>query len=236
MGDNASSRHRSGNGVRWPGLRRGHLTSCAAAVLTMALPLASVAQSAVSLQGMLGNKALLIVNGGAPRAMAPGDTLQGVKVLSTNGDQAVVMVDGQRVTLRVGESPASVGGAMRSGADRVSLTADAAGHFFTAGHINNKPVQFMVDTGATVVALGQAEADRLGLDYRSGLPVRMGTANGVAPGWAIKLGQVRVGDVIAYDVDAVVTPMGMPAVLLGNSFLKRFNMRRDGDVMTLVRR
>lgn len=202
----------------------------------MALPLASVAQSAVSLQGMLGNKALLIVNGGAPRAVAPGDTLQGVKVLSTNGDQAVVMVDGQRVTLRVGESPASVGSAMRSGADRVSLTADAAGHFFTAGHINNKPVQFMVDTGATVVALGQAEADRLGLNYRSGRPVRMGTANGVTRGWAIKLRQVRVGDVIVYDVDAVVTPMGMPAVLLGNSFLKRFNMRRDGDVMTLVRR
>ena len=197
--------------------------------------LSAVAQS-VSLQGMLGNKALLIVNGGAPRAVAPGDSLLGVKVLSTNGDQAVVMVDGQRVTLRVGESPASVGGAMRSGADRVSLTADAAGHFFTAGHINNKPVQFMVDTGATVVALGQAEADRLGLDYRSGLPVRMGTANGVTRGWAIKLRQVRVGDVIAYDVDAVVTPMGMPAVLLGNSFLKRFNMRRDGDVMTLVRR
>ena len=50
----------------------------------MALPLASVAQSTVSLQGMLGSKALLIVNGGAPRAVAPGDSLQGVKVLSTN--------------------------------------------------------------------------------------------------------------------------------------------------------
>ena len=208
-------------------------TLLAAALVTASLP--AFAQS-VALQGMLGNKALLIVNGGAPRAVAPGDTHQGVKVLSTAGDQAVLLLDGQRVTLRVGESPASVGGPMRTGGDRVTMTADARGHFVTAGSINNRPVQFLVDTGATVVAIGQQEANRLGLDYRSGRGVRMSTANGVTHGWAIKLSQVRLGDVTVYEVDAVVTPGAMPAILLGNSFLSRFNMRRDGDVMTLVRR
>ncbi len=207
-------------------------------VLSAALILAASSAFAqtVSLQGMLGNRALLIVNGGAPRAVAPGDTHQSVKVLSTSGDQAVVSVDGQRLTLRVGESPASVGGPMRTDGDRLALTADSRGHFVTAGSIDGKPVQFMVDTGATVVALGQGEADRLKLDYRSGRPVRMSTANGVVQGWAFKLRQVRLGDVTVYEVDAVVTPVGMPMVLLGNSFLNRFNMRRDGDVMTLVRR
>ena len=185
---------------------------------------------------MLGNKALLMVGGGAPRAVAPGETHQGVKVVSTAGDQAVVLIDGQRVTLRVGESPASVGGAMRTGGDRVALTADARGHFVTAGSIEGKPVQFMVDTGATVVAIGQGEADRLRLDYKSGQPVHMSTANGTAQGWMIKLRNLRLGDVTVYDVDAVVTPLGMPAVLLGNSFLNRFNMRRDGDQMMLVKR
>ncbi|MBP9955296.1 MAG: retroviral-like aspartic protease family protein [Ottowia sp.] len=185
---------------------------------------------------MLGNKALLLVGGGAPRAVAPGETHQGVKVVSTSGDQAVVLIDGRRHTLRVGEAPASVGSAAPSGSDRVALTADGRGHFLTPGSINNRPVQFMVDTGASTIAIGQAEADRLGLNYKAGRQVMMNTANGSAPGWLLKLNTVRVGDVTAYDIDAVVTPAAMPMVLLGNSFLNRFSMRRDGDTMMLIKR
>ena len=209
-----------------------------AALLAIALTAFSLAASAqsVTLQGMLGSKALLMVGGGAPRAVAPGDTYQGVKVVSTSGDQAVVMIDGQRHTLRVGEAPASVGNAAPSGSDRIALTADGRGHFVTQGSINNRPVQFLVDTGASVVAIGQAEADRLGLNYKSGRQVMMNTANGSAPGWLLKLDQLRIGDVVAYGVDAVVTPAAMPSVLLGNSFLNRFNMRRDGDQMMLIKR
>ena len=195
-----------------------------------------MAQTSVALQGMLGNKALLMVGGGAPRAVAPGETHQGVKVVSTSGDQAVVLIDGRRHTLRVGEAPASVGSAAPSGSDRVALTADGRGHFLTQGSINNRPVQFMVDTGASTIAIGQAEADRLGLNYKSGRRVMMNTANGSAPGWLFKIGAVRVGDVTAYEVDAVVTPAAIPMVLLGNSFLNRFNMRRDGDTMMLIKR
>ena len=204
-------------------------------LLLVAAPLIAQAQS-VSLQGMLGSKALLMVDGGAPRAVAPGESHRGVKVLSIRGDQAVVLVDGERLTLRVGESPASVGAAAPSGGDRVALTADGRGHFFAQGSINSKPVQFMVDTGASTVAIGQAEADRLGLNYQSGRRVMMNTANGRAPGWLFKLGTVRVGEVTAYDVDAVVVPAAMPMVLLGNSFLNRFSMRRDGDQMMLIKR
>lgn len=207
----------------------------ALAVLTLALAAGTACAQGVSLQGMLGNKALLVV-GGVPRAVAPGETWQGMKVVSTSGEQAVVLVDGQRLTLRVGEAPASVGRAAASGGNSIALTADSHGHFFTQGSINNRPVQFMVDTGASVVAIGQGEADRLGLDYRNGRPVRLGTANGTTMGWAIRLPQLRVGDVMAYEVDAVVTPAPMPAVLLGNSYLSRFNMRRDGDQMLLIKR
>ena len=205
------------------------------AAMLATLTLGASAQT-VALQGMLGSKALLIVGGGAPRAVAPGETHQGVKVISTSGDQAVVLVDGRRVTLRVGEAPASVGGAASVGGDRVALTADGRGHFIAQGSINNRPVQFMVDTGASVVAIGQGEADRLGLNYKSGRQVMMNTANGAAPGWLFKINTLRVGDVVAYEVDTVVTPAAMPAILLGNSFLNRFNMRRDGDQMMLIKR
>ena len=209
-------------------------------LLTLAallLPVLGWAQS-VSLHGLLGRQALLIVDGKPPRAVAPGQTHLGVTVLSTDEDRAVVaLAGGQRLTLRVGESPVSVGGAPApGGSDRVALSADARGHFITPGSINNRPTQFLVDTGASVVAIGQAEADRLGLNYRTGQPVTLRTANGTAPGWALKLATVRIGDVTAYEVDAVVTPSAMPAVLLGNSFLNRFSMRRDGDTMLLVKR
>ncbi len=205
--------------------------------LAALLPVLGWAQS-VSLHGLLGRQALLIVDGKPPRAVAPGQTHLGVTVLSTDEDRAVLaLAGGQRLTLRVGESPVSVGGAPApGGSDRVALSADARGHFITPGSINNRPTQFLVDTGASVVAIGQAEADRLGLNYRTGQPVTLRTANGTAPGWALKLATVRIGDVTAYEVDAVVTPSAMPAVLLGNSFLNRFSMRRDGDTMLLVKR
>jgi len=193
---------------------------------------------AVALQGMLGSKALLLVGGGAPRAVAPGETHQGVKVVSTSGDQAVVEVAGQRHTLRVGEAPASVGhaGPAPGSGRQIVLTAASGGHFVTEGSINGRATRFLVDTGATLVGLSAGEAERLGVDWKSGQPVRMATANGVAPGWRVKLASLRIHDVQVHEVDAVVTQQPMPYVLLGNSFLGRFQMRRDNDQMVLERR
>jgi aspartyl protease family protein len=93
----------------------------------------------------------------------------------------------------------------------------------------------MVDTGASSVALGISDAQRLGLDYLNGTPVRMSTANGVAQGWRVVLSSVRVGDVELFGVEAVVGP-NMPFALLGNSFLSRFSMNKNADVMVLERR
>jgi aspartyl protease family protein len=93
----------------------------------------------------------------------------------------------------------------------------------------------MVDTGATTVALGVDDAKRMGIDYQKGRPVRMGTANGVAQGWLVKLNSVKIGDVEVYEVEAIVGP-NMPYALLGNSFLSRFSMNRTSDQMVLERR
>ncbi|WP_249931142.1 TIGR02281 family clan AA aspartic protease [Ramlibacter sp. 2FC] len=212
-------------------LRSPALATCLVLASSVAL-----AQS-VALQGMFGGKALLIVDGGTPRTLAPGESHQGVKLLSTSGEQAVVEFGGRRHTLRVGDAPASVGGSgPRGSGGRIVLSAGSGGHFTTQGAINGRAVQFMVDTGATAVGLSVADAERIGLDYRGGRPVRMNTANGVTQGWQLKLASVRIADVEVYEVDAVVTPQGMPYVLLGNSFLSRFQMRRDNEQMTLERR
>ena len=97
-------------------------------------------------------------------------------------------------------------------------------------------MRFLVDTGATQVAIGQAEADRLGLAYRSAPRGFTNTANGQVPIWKVSLGVVRVGEVQVYNVDAVVLPAPMPYVLLGNSFLTRFQMKRENDTLTLAKR
>jgi len=187
---------------------------------------------------MLGTKALLIVNGGAPKTVGAGDTHHGVKVVSTSGDQAVVEIDGKRHTLRVGEAPASVGGTggTATRGSRIVLSAASGGHFLTQGAINGRAVQFMVDTGATSVSMGVPDADRIGLNYKAGQLARSSTANGTITIWTVKLNSVRIGDVEVYDVDASVVPAGMPFVLLGNSFLNRFQMKRENDQMVLERR
>ncbi|MBX3656516.1 MAG: TIGR02281 family clan AA aspartic protease [Ramlibacter sp.] len=186
---------------------------------------------------MLGSKALLIVDGGAPRSVAAGETHKGVKVVSTAGDQAVVEINGKRHTLRVGDSPSSVGGSGGgSRGNRIVLTAGSGGHFLTQGAINGKAVQFMVDTGATMVSMGMSDAARIGINYRVGQRGQMGTANGTVAVWKVKLNSVRIGDVEVFDVDALVGQQSMPFVLLGNSFLTRFQMKRDNDQLTLERR
>jgi aspartyl protease family protein len=204
----------------------------------LALVTAGAAAQSVSLQGMLGRKALLIVDGNAPKSVAAGETYKGVKVLSTTGDEAVVEIEGQRRTLRLGESPASVGesGGGESHGSRIVIPVGTGGHFVTQGAINGRAVQFMVDTGATGVGLSVADAERIGLNYRSGRPVQVHTANGVTRGWLVKLSAVRIGDVEVHDVDAAVSPGAMPYVLLGNTFLSRFEMTRRNDQMILERR
>lgn len=197
----------------------------------------AMAQS-VGLSGMLGGKALMIVDGSAPKTVAPGETFKGVKVVSTQGDQAVVEIGGKKHTLRVGDAPASVGGngGGDAGGSRIVLSAGSGGHFFSLGQINGKTVQLVVDTGASVVSLSTADAQRIGLNYQNGQPARISTANGVIPAWRTKLNSVRVGDVTLYDVDAVVSSGAMPYVLLGNSFLSRFQMTRTNDQMVLDKR
>ena len=205
-------------------------------VAMLALASGAAAQS-VSLQGMLGSRALLVVDGGEPRGVAPGDSWQGVKVIATSGEQAVVEIKGKQHTLRIGDSQVSIGASGPAArGNKIVLAAGSGGHFLSSGTINGRAVHFMVDTGASVIGLGVSEAERLGLNYKSGQQVRMQTANGLVPAWQVKLASVRIGDVELYDVDAVVGTQSMPYVLLGNSFLSRFQMRRDNEQMVLERR
>ncbi|HQD84275.1 MAG TPA: retropepsin-like aspartic protease [Quisquiliibacterium sp.] len=119
---------------------------------------------------------------------------------------------------------------------RVVLEAGHGGHFVSAGQINGKHVEFIVDTGASVVSLGQSDAARVGIKLDPARRVRMNTANGQVAAFQVQLASVKLGDVTLYDVPAVVLPGSMPYVLLGNSFLSRFQLRRDNSTLTLEKR
>jgi aspartyl protease family protein len=190
----------------------------------------------VMLTGTIGSRAILIVNGGAPKTVAVGESYQGVKLLSLGAEQATVEAEGKRVLLRM-DTPVSIGGGPGgSGGTRIVLPADSRGHFMTQGTINGRTVNFMLDTGATAIGLSAADAQRIGLDFSKGQPIRMNTANGTTLGYRVRLNSVRVGDVEVYDIDAVVSQQPMPYVLLGNSFINRFSMRRDADQLVLEKR
>lgn len=211
---------------------------CRVILLLCATTLAQAAQAQTAeLTGLLGGKALLVVDGGPPRSVAVGQSHLGVKVISTEASQAVVEIKGTRQTLRLGEAPFNAA-AQTEGSDsrRIVLHAGSNGHFRAPGQINGQTVQFLVDTGASAVALGVTQADAIGLPYKSGERVQIGTANGVAVGWRIKLSTLRLGSVDVYNVDALVMPTSMPYVLLGNSYLTRFQMTRTNDQLVLERR
>lgn len=212
------------------------LRSLLSVLACLAASSGAMAQS-VTLAGSMGNKALLVIDG-HPHTLAVGQSAQGVTLMQLTDGQAQVQRGSSTATLRLGAAPARLAGTASAAptAVEIVLPVGLGGHFTSAGSINGRQVQFLVDTGATLVAISQAEADRIGLDYRSAQRSLTQTANGAVPVHRLSLGMVRVGEVEVANVDAVVMPAAMPYVLLGNSFLSRFQMRRENDVLRLERR
>ena len=189
----------------------------------------------VTLVGLIGAKAIVVIDGGAPRSLAPGQkTAEGVVMLGTEKDAASFEIEGKKRTLHMGQAYSA---AARAGRQNVTLGADPRGHFVTMGSINGGSVRFLVDTGATLVALPAAEARRLGINYLQGQRDQVQTANGAVVAYRVKLDTIRIGDIEVNNVDAVVTESDtMGVTLLGMSFLNRMEMKRDGQSMTLTKR
>jgi aspartyl protease family protein len=189
----------------------------------------------VGLAGLFPGKVLLTINGGAPRIVAVGArTSEGVRVLGVDGDTATLEIDGRKRVLRVGQNVAEQ--APAAGPARVVLTANAQGHFLTTGMVNGTSVRFMVDTGATLIAIGAGDARRIGIDPKSGARGISNTANGQVMVSRVKLDTVRIGDLVLNGVDAVVFPHEQSPALLGMSFLNRMEIQHSAGTMTLIKR
>lgn len=117
-----------------------------------------------------------------------------------------------------------------NGAAMVVLEQDRNGHYEAEGQINGRPVTFLVDTGATDVALPESTARALGLDF--GPRVQVMTAAGPSSAWVTRLDEVAVGGIYRKDVRATIIAGEFNGILLGMSFLKHYNLQQqDGRLV-----
>lgn len=202
------------------------------------------AETQVTVSGIMGDKALVSVDGGPPKVLRAGESIGGVRLLGVRAEGVEVTVDGRRHVLGIGQGvytpPAASPGGMGSGVGkggRTVLTADGQGHFSAPALVNGRSVRFMVDTGASLVSLPASVARQVGVDLANAKPVVISTANGQARAHRVVLNTLKVGEISVNLVEAlVVDDAGLNVPLLGMSFLNRTNMVREGDTLVLTRR
>ena len=191
----------------------------------------------VTVVGLFPGKAVVVINGTLPRTISVGQKQpEDVTLVSTTSASAIFDIEGKRHTLDLGEHFAVPSGANAGANNTLALSADTGGQFWTLGQINGKSVRFLIDTGATLIALPSSAARNMGIDYTKGQRGFSSTAGGVVPVYRVSLDAVTIGEITLYRVDATVFESGLDVALLGMSFLNRVEMKRDGAHMTLTKR
>jgi len=180
--------------------------------------------------GLFKDKALLTIDG-KPRLLRLGaSSPEGVKLLSSNSQQASILVEGQTLTLHLSERISTA--FKKPKFSEVKIPRARNGHYFTAGTINGRSAKFMVDTGATVIAMNINEARRLGIDLRQAKPGMSSTAGGMVETFRVVLDKVSVGSVTLHSIPASVIKGNFPEqILLGNSFLSKVEMTEQSGVL-----
>lgn len=188
----------------------------------------------IALVGLMSDKAMVVIDGGKRQTLAVGATsAEGVKLVAVEQGAAIFEIDGKRRRMQIGQTVVS---AAKAEKPSLVLSADSQGHFFVPGSINGASVRFLVDTGATFVSMGAADARRARVDLDKAESGMSMTANGVVKVWRVRVGNVKIGNITLHDVEATVHQHDMPIALLGMSVLKRMEMRRDGTSLTLTQR
>ena len=180
------------------------------------------------------DRAMVMIDGNRRLLRAGESSPEGIKLVSADSDAAVFEYQGQVLERRLDGRVHAAAGASDAGED-VTLYRDSWGMFHTVGSINGLPVKFLVDTGASSVAMNSSQARRLGIDYHlEGNPAYVATASDVVKAYKVKLDVVTVGSIQVRNVTCVVMEGAQPSeVLLGMSFLGRLEMINRADQLIL---
>lgn len=145
--------------------------------------------------------------------------------LGLKAEQAALKAEYERLQAKRRERVASAPPSARSSGRVVELSAGGNGHFFTSVEVNGRSVDVLVDTGATMVAFTNEDAERAGIFVRqSDYTLRVNTANGVARIAPVTVDTISIGDITVHNVQAAVSEPGkLKTTLLGMSFLGRLS-------------
>jgi aspartyl protease family protein len=173
-------------------------------------------------------RAQLLVNGSAVRTLRDGQTSpEGVRLISADRTQAILEVEGKQLALRLGGSTVAT----------AELKADRWGMYATTAYINGVATKVMIDTGASMVSVSPGDAERMSIRYAGAPRVQVDTAGGPRGAYRVNLATVQVGGITLHNVDGLVMERAdeLPISVIGMSFLRRVEMRRVGDTLTLTR-
>lgn len=189
----------------------------------------------VVVKGLFSGRAVLEVNGEAHLLKEGKSTPEGITLLRATSKYAQIEQNGKITKLGLNRQVgANYGATQQTELASVQLQRSEGGHFITPGRINNRWVEFMVDTGATNITLNSFTATQLGIEFQTQPVVQVETANGHTNAHKVVLSSVAVGDVLLTNVQALVIVGRFPqTLLLGNSFLSRINMNINNTAMTL---
>lgn len=190
----------------------------------------------ITVVGLFKDTAIVVIDG-TRRLLRSGDTSpEGVTLISADSKEAVLEIEGEQKRYSLG---GQIGGSYKRPKQvTVRIWPTPNGMYAMLGSINGYPVEFIIDTGATLVSLSGREAKRLGIDYRVvGTPGQSSTASGISKIYLVNLARVKVGDIELRNVQGAVHDGDFPpATLLGMSFLGRLNMHQDGQVLELKKK
>lgn len=203
-------------------------------LLLTSLPLAALEE--ITVLALFPDRAMLRIDG-TQRLLRVGErSPEGVKLLAADSEQATIEYSGEQQRLELGTHISSQFVAAK--VKTVQIWPDVNGMYSVNGTINGAAIDFLVDTGATTIALNAFDAKRLNLDYKAkGKRVMVETASGRSGVYLLTLDMTTVGQIKLYNVQAIVFEGAQPSTaLLGQSFLNRVEMKRDGVLLTLEQR
>ena len=208
--------------------------ACAIAVLLSVLMPQTSAELRVIAVALFKDKAILNIDGQQRMVRLGETTPEGVSLLAADASHARIAIAGKVSDLKIDGRISSTYAAAPA-ATVVRLVPGPNGHYFVDGQINGNSVRFLVDTGATAVAINKVTARRIGLQYRvDGTRGSVETASGSAIAYGVIFDEVKIQSLRLAQVKGLVIDGASPGdALLGQSFLNRLDIHREGAVLEL---
>lgn len=196
----------------------------------------ALAVERIVVEALFTDKAMVSIDGVRRLLKLNQPSPEGVLLISASSSEAVLEVDGERMSYPLGGHITTR--FSKPEAITAKVWRNQAGAYTTVGTINGRTVNFLVDTGATAVAMHANQAKRLGISYRlEGAPIYVNTASGTAAAYDVVLDRVQVGEITLNNVRGfVIDSNGPTRVLLGMSFLNRVKMEDQGSVLILEKK